>query len=117
VDLFTDRVGSGLERALDGVAERQRTTAANIANSATPGYRAQRVSFEDSLASAMSDSSSDPSSATISTLDAGTSADANGNTVHLDAEVTDEQREGLQYQALAQAMSMKLSTWRSALDK
>jgi flagellar basal-body rod protein FlgB len=117
VDLFTDRVSAGLQRALDGVAEQQRTTAANIANSATPGYRAQRVTFEDSLASAMGDSSSDPASAAISTVDAGTPADLNGNTVSLDAEVTDQQREGLQYQALAQAMSMKLSTWRMAMDK
>ena len=31
MDLFTDRVSAGVQRALDGVAEQQRTTAANIA--------------------------------------------------------------------------------------
>jgi flagellar basal-body rod protein FlgB len=117
VELFTDRVGAGLQVALDGVAERQRTTADNIANSATPGYRAQRVTFEQSLQTAMSDGSTDPSSATISTVDAGTPADVNGNSVQLDAEVADSQREDIQYQALAQAMSLKLSTWRMALEK
>lgn len=114
MDLFTDRVSAGVERALDGVAQQQRTTAANIANSATPGYRAQKVSFEDSLASAMANGD-DPSSAAITTGDAGTPADASGNTVSLDTEVVAQQREGLQYQALAQAMTFKLGLWQKAL--
>lgn len=117
MELFTDRVSAGIERALDGVAQQQRTTAANIANASTPGYRAQQVSFQDSLASALSDPGTDPRSAAISTLDAGTPADASGNTVQLDKEVTDEQREGLQYQALAQAMTFKLGLWKAAMEK
>ena len=116
MELFTDRVGAGIERALDGVAEQQRTTAANIANAATPGYRAQRVSFQDSLQAAM-DSGSDPRGAAISSGDANTPADLSGNTVQLDAEVADQQKEGLQYQALAQAMTFKLGLWRTAIDK
>ena len=116
MELFTDRVSAGVERALDGVAQQQRTTAANIANAATPGYRAQSVSFSDSLAAAMSDGD-DPRDAAISTVDAGTPADANGNTVQLDKEIGDQQREGLQYQALAQAMTFKLGLWQKALDK
>jgi flagellar basal-body rod protein FlgB len=117
VELFTDRVSAGVERALDGVAQQQRTTAANIANAATPGYRAQSVSFQDSLMAAMSDGDDDPRNAAISTTDAGTPADANGNTVQLDKEITDQQREGLQYQALAQAMTFKLGLWQKALGK
>jgi flagellar basal-body rod protein FlgB len=116
VELFTDRVSAGIERALDGVAEQQRTTAANIANAATPGYRAQRVSFQDSLLEAMSNGD-DPRGAAISTGDAGTPADLSGNTVQLDAEMTNQQRQGLQYQALAQAMTFKLGLWRSALER
>jgi flagellar basal-body rod protein FlgB len=116
VELFTDRVGSGIERALDGVAEQQRTTAANIANTATPGYRAQRVSFQDSLLDAMN-TGGDPRNAAITRSDANTPADISGNTVQLDAEVVDQQREGLQYQALAQAMTFKLGLWRTAIDK
>jgi flagellar basal-body rod protein FlgB len=114
VDLFTDRVSAGVERALDGVAQQQRTTAANIANAATPGYRAQSVSFQDSLMAAMNDGD-DPSNAAITTGDAGTPADANGNTVELDKEIVDQQREGMQYQALAQAMTFKLGLWQKAL--
>jgi flagellar basal-body rod protein FlgB len=116
VELFTDRVSAGIERALDGVAQQQRTTAANIANAATPGYRAQRVSFQDSLLDAMANGS-DPRSASIATGDAGTPADLSGNTVQLDAEIVNQQKEGLQYQALAQAMTFKLGLWRSALER
>jgi flagellar basal-body rod protein FlgB len=116
VDLFTDQVSAGVQRALDGVAEQQRTTAANIANASTPGYRAQTVSFQDSLMSAMSDGS-DPRSAAITTTDAGTPADMTGNTVQLNTELVSQQREGLQYQALAQAMTFKLGLWQKALGK
>ncbi len=116
VELFTDTSSAGIERALDGVAAQQRATAANIANAATPGYRAQRVSFAANLASAMA-SGQDPRSAALTTQDAGTPADLSGNTVQLNDELTNQQREGLQYQALAQAMTFKLQLWKSALDK
>jgi flagellar basal-body rod protein FlgB len=115
VELFTDRVTAGLERALDGLAQRQRVTSANIANAATPGYRAQRVLFEDDLAAAMR-APGDPRAASISTVDAGTPARADGNSVQLDAEVAELQREGLAYQAVAQAVSFKLSLWRTAVE-
>ena len=116
MELFTDRVSAGVERALDGVAEQQRMTAANIANASTPGYRAQRVSFQDSLASALADGV-DPRSAAFRTTDAGTPTDLSGNTVQLEDEIAAQQREGLQYQALAQAMTFKLGLWQKALDR
>lgn len=116
MDLFTDSVTAGVQRALDGVSQQQQTTAANIANSATPGYRAQSTSFEDSLSAALADGS-DPSTAAITTTDEGTPADATGNTVQLDTEIVNQQREGLQYQALAQAMTFKLGLWQKALGR
>jgi flagellar basal-body rod protein FlgB len=116
VDLFTDSVTAGVQRALDGVSQQQQTTAANIANSATPGYHAQTTTFEDSLSAAMA-GGTDPSTAAITTTDAGGAADATGNTVQLDTEIENQQREGLQYQALAQAMTFKLGLWSKALDK
>jgi flagellar basal-body rod protein FlgB len=113
VDFLTDVTTSGLERALQGLTARQQATAANIANAQTPGYRAQRVTFEDSLASAMN--AGDPQNASIDTVDAGTPANITGNTVQLDAEVTDLQKEGLQYQAVASAISFKYSLLRTAI--
>ncbi len=59
--LFDDGASLALGSALDSVSHRQRMTAQNIANVMTPGYRAQRVHFEDSLASAVQ--SGDPTSA------------------------------------------------------
>lgn len=44
-----------LNSALDGLALRQRAIAENVANVQTPGYQAQRVAFEDALASAVED--------------------------------------------------------------
>jgi flagellar basal-body rod protein FlgB len=113
VDFLTDVTTSGLERALQGLTARQQATAANIANAQTPGYRAQRVNFEDSLSSAMN--AGDPQSASIDTVDAGTPANITGNTVQLDSEVTDLQKEGLQYQAVASAISFKYSLLRTAI--
>jgi len=113
VDFLTDVTTSGLERALQGLTARQQATAANIANAQTPGYRAQRVNFEDSLASAMN--AGDPQDASINTVDAGTPANITGNTVQLDSEVTDLQKEGLQYQAVASAISFKYSLLRTAI--
>ena len=43
MDFLSDVTTTGLERALNGLTERQQVTAANIANAQTPGYRAQRV--------------------------------------------------------------------------
>jgi flagellar basal-body rod protein FlgB len=113
VDFLTDVTTSGLQRALQGLTARQQATAANIANAQTPGYRAQRVNFEDSLTSALN--AGDPQSASIDTVDAGTPANITGNTVQLDSEVTDLQKEGLQYQAVASAISFKYSLLRTAI--
>ena len=41
---------AALSSALDGLSARQRAIANNIANVNTPGYTAERVSFEDALA-------------------------------------------------------------------
>jgi len=38
-----------LQKALDGTCQRQRAIANNIANHETPGYKAIKVSFEESL--------------------------------------------------------------------
>ena len=111
---FSDTTMSSVEKALDGVAAQQRQTSANIANAATPGYRAMRVSFQDNLSKALSDRT-DPSAVAITTQDADTPTDANGNSVLMDVETTNLMTEGLQYQSLVQAMSFKLNVLRTAI--
>ena len=112
--LFTDGVQSALERAMDGVALRQRVSAQNISNVMTPGYRAQQVSFESSLASALS-VGEDPARTALSVTDAGGQADANGNSVDLATESASLMKSGLQYEALVQATNYRFGVLRAAL--
>ena len=112
--MFDDVVTRGIELALDGVAERQRVASANIANAATPGYRAKRVAFESDLAAALA--TGDPGRARVSTDYADTPARADGNTVALEEETTSLIKSGLQYQSLIAALNFKLSALRSAVN-
>ena len=112
--LFTDPVQGALERALDGVALRQRVTAQNIANVMTPGYQAQQVSFEDSLSAAL-EGGTDPSGAALSVTPTGGQDNANGNNVDLAGESASLMRSDLQYQALVQAASFRYTLLHDAV--
>jgi flagellar basal-body rod protein FlgB len=114
VDFLTDVTSAGLQRALQGIGTQQKATAANIANAQTPGYQAQRVNFTNSLSAAMS-SGVDPSSAEFSSYGTDDPESASNNNVNMASEVTDLQTQGLQYQAVAQAISFKYSLLRSAI--
>lgn len=112
--LFTDRVQSGVEHAMTAVSLRQRVTADNLANAMTPGYRAQRVDFEGSLADAMR--AGRPESAATSLRTTSDAPKLDGNNVDLEEEVTEQLRTGLQYQALVQAANHKLNLLRTAIE-
>lgn len=113
--LFTDSVQSALERALDGVALRQRVSAQNIANVMTPGYRAQQVSsFEGDLAAALA-TGQDPARTSLSVRDAGGEANESGNSVDLATESTALMKSGLQFEALVEATNYRFGILRSAL--
>jgi flagellar basal-body rod protein FlgB len=111
--LFSDLTTDTVQRALDGVSAEQQIDAADLANAATPGYRAQQVNFEDSLANAAQ--AGDPLGAAITETPTNTPADATGNTVSMTAETTDLTSAGLQYQALTQAMNFRLSLLNTAI--
>ncbi len=112
--LFTDGVQSALERALDGVALRQRMTAQNIANVMTPGYHAQKVAFEGDLAAALA-RGDDPARTALTVEDSGGPVDENGNSVDLADESTALMKSGLQYEALVQATNYRHSIMKAAL--
>jgi flagellar basal-body rod protein FlgB len=112
--LFTDGVQGALERAMDGVALRQRVSAQNIANVMTPGYHAQNVSFESNLASVLSNGQ-DPATTALTVTETGGQVDANGNNVDLATESTSLMKSGLQYEALVQATNYRLGILRAAL--
>ena len=100
-----DLTMQAIQTSLDGLAARQRVEATNLANSETPGYTAQTVNFEDSLAGAIANGN--PSQAQITT---GYSTDApniNGNNVSVDTETIAMIDTGLKYQLATQEMNNK----------
>ncbi len=116
--LFTDRVSSALDRALDGVALRQRVTSQNIANAMTPGYQAQKVDFEGALSAALDGGSQDDvASVSAEVLPTGSASAEDGNNVRLEDEATQLMRSGLQYDALVQAVNYRQNVFHTALSR
>lgn len=111
--LFTDSVTAAYERGLTGVTERQRVTADNLANAATPGFLASKVDFEANLAAALEHG--DPSSASATVSATGDAPRADGNNVSVETETTTMIRSGLQFDALVSALNYKLGLLRTAI--
>ena len=109
-----DVTSSTLKAALDGLAQRQRVTADNIANINTPGFLAGRVDFESSLRGALANGEA-PS------INGGTVArsleptNTNGNNVNLDMETLAATETGLRYQLALNALDGKYNVLRTAL--
>jgi flagellar basal-body rod protein FlgB len=100
-----DLTMQAIQASLDGLAARQRITAQNLANSETPGYIAQNVSFEDSLSSAIANG--DPTQAGISTGATSDPVNINGNNVSVDTETLSMVDTGLRYQLATESMNNK----------
>ena len=105
-----------LEFALRGVSERQRTTAHNIANVNTPGFRSSRVAFEDELAGAIK------RRRPIGELElkyekANTPINVRGNDVALEEETHDLITAGIQYETLVSALNYKIRSIRTAIGR
>src|ERR687894_3136498 len=80
-----DVTSSALKAALDGLAQRQRVTADNIANINTPGFLAGRVAFESSLRGALRNGET-PQITGGTTARSLEPTNTNGNNVNLDQE-------------------------------
>jgi flagellar basal-body rod protein FlgB len=111
--MLDDVTSVTLATGLSALSQQQRTTAANIANLETPGYQAQRVSFEDSLRAAVA--SGDPSSASVSVTSSGDPSGVNGNNVSLNAEMVIAQKNNTQFQLLTTAISAKFDLISDAI--
>lgn len=94
-----------LQSAMTALAQRQRASANNIANVETPGYLAQRVSFEDSLRDAVS--SGTPQDAAVTYSNSTDNAGVNGNNVNLSSEIVIDEETTMQNQLVAQALTSK----------
>jgi len=98
--------------ALDGLALRQRVIANNVANLNTPGYLAQRVSFERELAQAVRSGSGAVDATTARSLEP---TKPNGNNVNLDAETLLNIDTNLRYQLATQIVDGQFSSLRIAM--
>jgi flagellar basal-body rod protein FlgB len=108
-----DSTGSAIYAALNGLAARQRVIANNVANVETPGFIAGRVSFEDSLRSAIA--GGDAAATSVATTRSADPVNQNGNNVSLDNEVVSLTDTDLRYQLMVQAMNQKFGLLRTAI--
>jgi flagellar basal-body rod protein FlgB len=121
--LFSDYSYSIAKLALDGLSQRQMAISNNIANVDTPGYHAQTVDFKSVLKRVTNQneqivmkttnplhltSTTDNSVRFFETKRPGGTERADGNDVDIDVELTDMSETGIEYQALSQAVSLKL---------
>jgi flagellar basal-body rod protein FlgB len=102
-----------VKTALSGLAMRQRVTADNIANIETPGFLAGRVSFENSLRSAVENGS--PAATNISNDRSLEPTRVNGNNVNLDHETLTHLDTNMRYQLMLRAVDSKISLLRTAI--
>jgi flagellar basal-body rod protein FlgB len=106
-----------LSKLLDVTEMRHRVIAQNVANVNTPGYRRQEVVFEDSLAECLKrgDALGVKSVQPQIVEAASESARADGNTVDIDDEMGRLDKNTTLYRMLAQVLTSKISTMRSAI--
>ena len=108
-----DSVSSvALNSALDGLALRQRVIANNVANLQTPGYQAQRVSFEDELSQAVRHGNGAVTAQVARSLEP---TREDGNNVNLDTETLLNVDTNLRYQLATQAISGQFASVRAAM--
>lgn len=120
-----------LQRALDGTWQRQRAISNNIANHETPGYKAIRVNFENSLEKEIKKLENGiPTrekiveeivalkNSEISVYsDYSTSNRADGNNVDMDQENIEMAKTQIQYQYLTRGMTDMFARLRYAISE
>jgi flagellar basal-body rod protein FlgB len=104
-----------LQSALRGLGVQQQVTANNIANLETPGFTAQNVSFESSLASAVA--AGDPGNAAVTVSPSSDAPGANGNNVSLDEELVTTTKNQLQAQLVAGALTSTYGLMATVLQQ
>jgi flagellar basal-body rod protein FlgB len=115
VSALSDFTMRSLQVAMKGISARRQAFQDNIANSETPGFRAQTVSFEGSLADAMRDGR--PEGMRISTVRSTAATNANGNNVSVDEEFVALSENSLRGQLVTEALNSKYRLLRSAIQE
>ena len=112
--MFDDVSSSALRVALSGLSARQTAIARNIANIETPGYRAQKVKFEDALNSAVANGQS-PSTVQPSNQRSLEPTRINGSNVNLDEETLSHIDTTMRYTLAIRALDGRYSTLREVI--
>lgn len=125
--MFTGSNYKVLNEALNASSMRQQMVSSNISNVNTPGYKAKRVDFEDTLKRVMDGSgmtsthtkhfgASDVSSVTPEIKEqTGNRINEDGNNVAIDTEMAELSANTIYYQALSTQMNNYYSNIRSVL--
>jgi flagellar basal-body rod protein FlgB len=100
-----------LNFALDAIEQRQQVISNNISNQDTPGYQANVVDFESSLANAVQNGGS----ATATTTPDGLASGTDGNNVSLTAEMSLEAQTNLENQSVANSLTSEFSMLSTAI--
>jgi flagellar basal-body rod protein FlgB len=111
---YGDLATSAVYQAMQGLWAEEQATANNVANINTPGYKAQDVDFESSLAQAIANG--DPSQMQITTTPSTAPPDQAGNNVSLSTEMVDQQKAGMQFQTMVDAMNAKFQLLSVAIN-
>lgn len=130
--MIGDSITSALyQKALDGTWQRQKATSNNIANSETPGYKAVKVNFEDSLKAEINKLKTTGSSnafldkmesiesienSKISVYEGATSSRLDENNVDLESENIDMSKSVLQYYYLVRGVTDSYSRLKYAVN-
>ena len=110
-----------VENLLTWTTRRQEALSANVANQDTPGYIAKDYSFDSELQTLSLASTSgqhiapSENEANIRMYDVDSTVKPNGNSVDLDRELTEINKNGLQYLTLIEYLNQKLRTLRSSI--
>jgi flagellar basal-body rod protein FlgB len=110
---LSDLTTRALQQALRGLTTQRQAIADNVANSETPGYLANTVSFKDSLAQALADGT--PESMNVSTARSQAPTNMNGNNVSVDQEFVNLSENQLDQQLAVEALNAKFRLLRTSI--
>ncbi len=105
-----------LRKSLEAVSLRHQVISQNLANVNTPGFRAQEVAFDESLARELAKSQGDLSNVKMDVRAIeGLDERLDGNNVDIDREVTELNKNELLQATYTQMLATKISMMRSAI--
>ena len=112
--VYGDVATSAIYQAMQGLWAEQQAAANNVANANTPDYKAKEVNFESSLAQAIAEG--DPAAMQVTTSTSTAPADQVGNNVDLATEMVTDQKAGMQFQTMVDAMNAKFQLLSTAIN-